>query len=204
VAKPTSRRTSRRCNRSPATAGRSARWHGRAASATGGRRSSHQKQEPDVAEGGCDHAQSCNIAAYSHPFGALFVRAAADDRRRKGSIAGSGRQSTTHRRPGRRIWLQVAKVNVTRRPAIFPQRQVETFPDLQQRFRKLIDQCVVVIGRGRDAQRSVPWRPSIVDGLDIDIVLFQQMSQACLQASGLRRAAVRYGCRSTSRAGRRH
>ena len=55
------------------------------------------------------------------------------------------------------------------------ERQAKLLPDIDQRFRKGVDQRVVMIGRWRDAQPlGAAVNGRIVDRLDIDAVLFEQ------------------------------
>jgi hypothetical protein len=63
------------------------------------------------------------------------------------TIAGSGRQSIV---PGRLESKDFGKLTLFGRQRLLVQRQAEALPDLQQRFGEVVDQAIVVIGRGRD------------------------------------------------------
>ena len=93
-----SRRTSRRCNRSPATADRSARWRGRAGSARGGRRSSRPETGTRCSRRRL-RSRPSRAASLLTPL--TFARALTCARKRqpsrRASIAGLSRQSIARR-----------------------------------------------------------------------------------------------------------
>src|SRR5215472_13144950 len=66
------------------------------------------------------------------------------------------------------------------------ERQAEPFPDLQQGLGERIDQAVVMIRRGRDAQPLGPlgdrW---VIDRLDIDAVLLEEEVGGALALLGI-------------------
>ena len=62
-----------------------------------------------------------------------------------------------------------------RRERVVSQRQSKTPPHVDQCFSERVDQCIIVIGRRRDAQPLCAARDGrIVDRLDIDAVLGEQ------------------------------
>ena len=62
-----------------------------------------------------------------------------------------------------------ARRSLLRRQRLLLQRQAEAVPDLEQGLGELIDQAVVVIGRGRDAQPlGALGDGTIVDRLDAE------------------------------------
>src|SRR5690242_19523540 len=88
------------------------------------------------------------------------------------------RDLRTSLRFGRGMWPGWAKQHPGSEPSLFrrqhllAQRQAKPIPDLEQRFGETIDQDVVVIGRGRDAQPfGALGDRRIVDRLDVDTVL---------------------------------
>src|SRR4051794_28742486 len=55
------------------------------------------------------------------------------------------------------------------------QRQTEAFPNLQQGLGQMVDQRVLVVGRGRDSEPLGAFgHRRVVDRLDVDAVLFEQ------------------------------
>src|SRR5262249_15395372 len=69
------------------------------------------------------------------------------------------------------------------RKSTMSQRQSEAPPHVDKRLDERVDQPVIVVGRGRDAQSlGALGHRRIVDRLDVDAVLFQK--EACLHSSG--------------------
>src|SRR5262249_47273757 len=76
--------------------------------------------------------------------------------------------------------------SLLRRQRLLLERQAEAVPDLEQGFGELIDQAVVVVGRGRDAQPlGALGDRRVVDRLDVDAVLFQQQVGGLLALLGI-------------------
>src|SRR5438477_526375 len=132
----------------------------------------HQEKEPDVAEGGCDHAPVVQHRCLLHT---RLNPAANEDRRLQASIAGLGRQSTLRGRSRAGFRRGCEARQLFGRERFFLQGQVETLPNLQQGLGELIDQDVIMVRGGRDAQPlSAFGDRRIVDRLYVDAVLFEQ------------------------------
>ena len=72
------------------------------------------------------------------------------------------------------------------------ERQLEPLPDVEQRLGQCIDQCILVVGRGGDAQPLRPPRHGrIVDRLNVDAVIGEQeIARPLFRIAGLRDMAI--------------
>src|SRR5690348_2439963 len=65
--------------------------------------------------------------------------------------------------------------SLLRRERALAERQAEPLPDINQRLGEDVDQRVLMIRRGRDAQAlGAAWHRRIVDRLDVDAVVVEK------------------------------
>src|SRR6185437_2535337 len=172
------------CNRSRATADRSARWRDRAGSARAGRRGWPRETGTRCSRRRL-RSRPSRAASLLTPL--RFRRTPAPAPPRTTIVAGqeySRVEPATHRALPALVGDLAAWLFGGQR--FLAKRQTEALPDLQQGFGELIDQAVVVIGRRRDPQPlGALGDGRIIDRLDVDAVLFQQDVAGPLAAFGV-------------------
>src|SRR5260370_2363921 len=91
------------------------------------------------------------------------------------SIAGLDRQSIVPDRSGSKDSARKRELTLFGRQRFLMQRQAEPLPDLLQRIGELIDQSVIVLGRGREPQPLGAFgHPRVIYLLAVAVVIFPQ------------------------------